>query len=283
VLSIIAVLAALIVAAVTSSRRASAKSACGNNLRQLAVGLQSHHATHGQLPPGVTRDHKDGSKSLKYITWQARLLPQLGETALWQAAVAAYDAEPQFWKNPPHSSIAVSLPIFLCPADSRAVQAQFVEQHKSTFAFTSFLGVLGVNDRRKDGVLYCDSSIAFSQVTDGTSQTLMVGERPPSADLAYGWWYAGHGLLRNGDADSVLGARPRCYGFSADVCDEGPYHFQAGTFQNQCDAFHFWSPHAGGAHFAFCDGSVRFLRYSADAVLPMLATRAGGESVGDFE
>ena len=43
--------------------------------------------------------------------------------------------------------------------------------------------------------------------------------------------------------------------------------------------FHFWSPHPGGANFAFADGSVRFLRYSADSIMPALATRAGGEVV----
>ena len=42
---------------------------------------------------------------------------------------------------------------------------------------------------------------------------------------------------------------------------------------------HFWSPHGGGANFAFADGSVRFLAYSADAILPALATRNGGEVV----
>jgi prepilin-type processing-associated H-X9-DG protein len=41
--------------------------------------------------------------------------------------------------------------------------------------------------------------------------------------------------------------------------------------------FHFWSLHPGGANFAFCDGSVRFLPYSANDILPALATRAGGE------
>ena len=48
---------------------------------------------------------------------------------------------------------------------------------------------------------------------------------------------------------------------------------------NQCDMFHFWSPHPGGAHFAFADGSVRFLAYSAEPIMAALATRAGGESV----
>jgi prepilin-type processing-associated H-X9-DG protein len=41
--------------------------------------------------------------------------------------------------------------------------------------------------------------------------------------------------------------------------------------------FHFWSPHPGGANFALADGSVRFLPYAANDVLPALATRAGGE------
>ncbi len=50
-------------------------------------------------------------------------------------------------------------------------------------------------------------------------------------------------------------------------------------FADRCAPFHFWSPHSGGAHFAFADGSVRFLTYEAKSVLAKLATRAGGEPV----
>ena len=63
------------------------------------------------------------------------------------------------------------------------------------------------------------------------------------------------------------------------MCSKGPFHFVAGRADDLCSAFHFWSPHPGGANFAFCDGSVRFLSYSADPVMPALATRAGGETV----
>ena len=63
------------------------------------------------------------------------------------------------------------------------------------------------------------------------------------------------------------------------TCPRGPYHFTAGDPNDTCDAFHFWSFHSGGAHFLFCDGSVRFLAYSADPIMPALATRAGGEAV----
>jgi prepilin-type processing-associated H-X9-DG protein len=78
----------------------------------------------------------------------------------------------------------------------------------------------------------------------------------------------------------LLGVRERNIGARyASWCAAGPYHFVPGTVSEQCDLFHFWSPHPGGANFAFADGSVHFLRYDADAILPALATRAGGEVV----
>lgn len=80
-------------------------------------------------------------------------------------------------------------------------------------------------------------------------------------------------------AISILGVRERqspLWG-GAPECPRGPFHFQRGRLDHQCDVFHFWSLHAGGANFAFADGSVRFLAYSADPILPALATRAAGD------
>ena len=54
-----------------------------------------------------------------------------------------------------------------------------------------------------------------------------------------------------------------------------------GTLRNEFlnqEAFHFWSLHSGGGHFAFVDGSVRFMAYSANSILPALASRSGGET-----
>lgn len=95
----------------------------------------------------------------------------------------------------------------------------------------------------------------------------------------FGWWYAGWGQDKDGECDSVLGSRTLNLGNRYLSCSAGPYGYAPGRFDNPCDTFHFWSPHPGGAHFAFADGSVRFLRYSADDILPALATRAGGEAV----
>ena len=152
------------------------------------------------------------------------------------------------------------------------------ESHGKQVAFSSYLGLGGSDLRSADGVVYCNSNVRLADIRDGLSSTLLAGERPPSADLFFGWWYAGYGQRGTGSTDMTLGVRevnvrgPRFSG-----CAPGPYHFARGQLSNQCDQFHFWSLHAGGANFAFCDGSVRFLGYAADSVLPALATRAGGE------
>jgi hypothetical protein len=69
----------------------------------------------------------------------------------------------------------------------------------------------------------------------------------------------------------------RFTGRYGDGCPGGPFEFKARSFGDPCGGFQFWSVHTGGAHFARCDGSAGFLSYSADSVLPALATRAGGD------
>jgi prepilin-type processing-associated H-X9-DG protein len=108
----------------------------------------------------------------------------------------------------------------------------------------------------------------------------MLGERPPSADFYYGWWYAGTGQDGTGSCDMVLGAREINAGRPELAnCSAAASHFGRGSLSNECDLLHFWSFHTGGANFAYADGSVHFLPYNADAQLTALATRAGGEAV----
>jgi hypothetical protein len=151
---------------------------------------------------------------------------------------------------------------------------------------TSYVGVAGSDYTTKDGVLFQDSRIRSADIQDGMSQTLLVGERPPSKDNWYGWWYAGTGQLVNhipsGSPDMVLGARERnvSTSFDAAACPPGPYVFQAGSLDQQCSLFHFWSLHSGGGQFTLCDGSVHFISYQVEpSMIPAMATRAGQETV----
>jgi prepilin-type processing-associated H-X9-DG protein len=169
------------------------------------------------------------------------------------------------------------VPVFACPSDPRTLTPY--DGGIVPVAFTAYLGVEGTDQFRRDGVLFLNSGVRMTDITDGTSNTLMVGERPPSADHALGWWYGGWGQAEDGSCDSVLGVREQNTSYP-EPCPPGPYAFGPGRATNQCDAFHFWSLHfGGGANFLFGDGSARFLPYAAAPLMPALATRAGGESV----
>jgi len=281
VIGIIATLIGLVLPAVQRVRAAAARLKCQNNLKQLGLALHHYHDANHALPPGSTS--YASSRPFPYMYWPTRLLPFLEQEALWRQAEQAYQLNPNPTINPPHLPFATPLAVLSCPLDPRLSEAQPTHQGKVA-ALTSYVGVLGTDYTRTDGVLFRDSRVRLTDIRDGTSNTIMLAERPPSADAWYGWWYGGSGQDGSGSLDSLLGAReingggPYIY-----QCAPGPHAFGPGSIDNQCDVFHFWSLHSGGANFAFADGSVRFLRYSADALLPALATRNGGESVGDID
>lgn len=277
VIGIVGVLIALVVPAVQRVREAGNRTQCANNLRQIGLALHQYQGAHKAFPPGMS--YQDGTDPYLYMSWNTRLLPFLEQEALWKEAVSAYALYPDpFWHSPPHPMGAV-LSVFGCPTDGRALQVGQVGS--SQVGFTSYLGVEGVNQYRLDGILFVDSRVRFEDVTDGTSNTLMVGERPPADNgyLSFGWWYAGWGQEKNGTADMVLGVEEYNTGSYAANCPPGPYSYGPGSVNKECDRFHFWSAHSGGANFLFVDGSVRFVAYSAATFMPALATRGGGEAV----
>lgn len=280
VVAIIAIIIGLTLPAVQRVRDVSFRSECSNKLHQIGLALHNYHDLHSVLPPGVS--FNDGKDPNPFMSWNTRLLPFLERQTEWSQALQAFAQDPRFMKIPPHSLFATVMPPFACPAERRTLELS--QRISLKVAFTAYLGVEGINQTTRDGVLYLDSNVRLGDVTDGTSNTLMVGERPPSPDEALGWWYGGEGQNKDGDGDMVLGVRSVVASVYGTGCPwNQPFHFQAGSPSNQCDSFHFWSRHIGGAHFLFADGSVRFLRYSADTILPALATRSGGEPVDTLD
>lgn len=282
VIGIIAILIGLLLPAVQKVREAAARMSCQNNLKQLGLALHMAHDAEGGFPPGL---RTTPGEPYPKLSWMGRLLPHIDQGPLWEQTAADFRRVPDpFMGVPPHTARAVVLPVVGCPSDWRVRTAWELDffGRPIRMALTSYLGSLGTNDRRRDGVLYLNSRVRIEHIPDGTSNTLLVGERPPSPELIYGWWYSGAGVGGTGAFDVVLGTRelsPSNPYPQYAHCGPGPFAFRPGRIDDFCSIFQFWSLHPGGANFLFCDGSVRLLRYDADSILPALATRAGGEVV----
>ena len=285
VIAILGLLAALTAVAVQQARAAAVITACQNNLRQLALALQLSHDAQGFLPPGH-RTLEAKPPKLVGSGWTLDTLPFIEQKPLWQAALAAYEESYYPYLVPPHTPLETVVKTFACSADGRAGQVQPVDG--AEVALTSYQGVSGISGLDKRGVLFADSKVRMADVEDGTSNTLLLGERPPSSDFRYGGWYVVHGNASTINVFSLhLGVAVqdpwRLYAPATEIppCaySAGVSLFQPGTVDDPCALFRFWSPHGGGAYFACCDGSVRFLAYSTVKILPVLATRAGGEPV----
>ncbi|MGL4422123.1 MAG: DUF1559 domain-containing protein [Gemmataceae bacterium] len=278
-IAIIAVLLALVLTAVQKVRGRASRAECQNQLRQIALATQQYHTTFKKLPRGVGADKPDDP--YPYLNWSAHLLPYLERNDLWEQIPPAFKLTRDFQNDPPHTARGIPVSAFRCPADPRLLNAARFEAGKAyDYGLTSYLGVTGSRDRMHDGLLYSGSRHTLTDCRDGTSNTLLIGERPPSGDLRFGWWYAGQGMEFDGSADGVLSVEARCRkGTYCSQCGSNVSVFGPGNEENFCDFLHFYSHHSSGANFAFADGSVRFLTYDAEKILPALATRAGKESV----
>lgn len=121
-------------------------------------------------------------------------------------------------------------------------------------------------------------TVKFADITDGTSNTIMIGERPPGPKGIFGSWFADDGFCICPLAQILPASYSTPMTSYGVGCVSGP-SFRPGSIDDGCATVYFWSLHANGANFAFADGSVHFLTYSQSGILPALATRDGGETV----
>jgi prepilin-type N-terminal cleavage/methylation domain-containing protein len=200
-LAIIAVLVGLLLPAVQRVRDAGCRVACGNNLRQIGLALHGFHDARRSLPVGTERQFQP------FLAWSARILPYLEQSALWDQTLQAFRQDPRLIANPPHVGLNTALSVYVCPADGRTNDVVMPEGYR--VAFTHYPGVSGAELVYGQGMFYLNSDVRLADVIDGTSSTVMVGERPPGPDetetLRFGWWYGGVGQANDGSADFVLG------------------------------------------------------------------------------
>ena len=248
VIAIIGILIALLLPAVQKVREAANRTKCANNLKQIGIALHMYHDVNGSLP-SASNFHTPYSNPPDFHyswSWMAMILPYIEQNNLYKAAedfAQHVNYVPFGTSGPANPAQYTPIPTYQCPADTRVLVASYVDENPQTntqvdVAFTSYLGCNGTDLNSRDGVLYVNySGITFRQITDGLSNTLMVGERPPSTDLIFGWWFDGQGQgYSTGSSDIVLGVL-EINSNTYPQCPHGPYQFSPGSLTNNCDQF----------------------------------------------
>ena len=329
VIAIIAVLIALLLPAVQQAREAARRTQCKNSLKQIGLAMHNYHDVYNQLPPGyvakIPFTISSGEKSL--WSWSAFILPYLDQAPLYnQVSPGNNWLETALVTYP--GTLQTKIPVFRCASDvgpnvnnyvdtmtagsttTNTYNANVIDSNGATVSITTsnYVMVAGPADsttpavrdpsqfsNKPLGVGFQNSYIGFRDITDGTSNTLLVGERA--------WAYKGR----------ILGAAT-AFGFSASVDDAGTganiktaglnalgitYNGINATLGIQHDRRGFSSAHVGGAHFLFCDGSVHFISENIDylkvtaaqapipygcvtTTLARMACRDDGQVIGEY-
>lgn len=272
VIAIIGVLMGLLLPAVQMAREAARKTQCQNNLRQLGLGLLNYESARQYFPAGwVTRDSLTSNAALEQpgYAWSHTILPNLELGNLYE----------KFNRTVPvnhvshHPLISTFLPVFSCPSDpgpSVAVPTMIDDSHivhdpppapLPDIGKSNYVGVFGTLEINptiveSDGMFFRNSRVRIAQVTDGLSNTFVVGER--TSDLGISTW------------SGVMHEIPEPIARIMGVCDHLPN--TPGHFED------FGSHHPQGANFLLVDGSTRLVsdEISLEAYLAM-ATRSGKE------
>lgn len=260
VIAIIAVLMGLLIPAVQKVREAAARTQCRNNLKQVGLALHGYHDTAKKFPPGYNSAFDASGKDTgPGWGWAAYILDYVEQSPLRKTISFNLDLGHANNATARNTKIA----IFLCPSDD-TIGTFTPDGGTYTLAHANYVGIFGNFDIEDDpgngnGIFYRNSQVKIAHITDGTSNTLMVGER--SAKLYKASW-TGVVVGINEAQALVLG--------SADH----PPNYIGGHAED------FASRHVQGVNFLFADGSVRNIN---DTVLQSawlaMASRSGGETV----
>jgi prepilin-type N-terminal cleavage/methylation domain-containing protein/prepilin-type processing-associated H-X9-DG protein len=284
VIAIIAILIGLLLPAVQKVREAAARLKCSNNLKQLGLALHNYHDTNQRLPAprGDLQSTTQNTVFSVYGGWMCSILPYVEQDNLLRTIKPFTQPAPNGYFNNYNRKV----PTFMCPSDTRVDKPVSA----GNGAPTSYVGVTGSDNDSNlqfngptNGIFDINSlGKRLTDITDGTSNTLMVGERPPSLSLFWGWWgVSDYDVLLS--TNDLLGPS-----LNSNCISPGRFRFPLdgttgqGYTATRCDgnSNHFWSFHTGGANWLLGDGSVRFMSYTTNAnTVLFMATAAGGEVI----
>lgn len=278
VIAIIAILIALLLPAVQQAREAARRTTCKNNLMQINLAIQNYEMAFEVLPAGVyNQTGPIKNEPVGYhMSWLAGMMPYLDQGPLFRSIdfnQSAYAPENEKPRKAP-------LSVLRCPTDpasnpTRSIAENNIKLYQTNYS-ACYNGVEAPINVDNMGVMFLNSSITYNQITDGSSNTIFIGEDLfEKTDL--GWMSGTKASLRNTSAINAnypgnLGRQNQVTPDADEETEEpvDPLFFVGG----------FGSYHMGGANFGFGDGRVRFISENIDkALLEQLGNRADGKLI----
>jgi len=288
VIAIIGVLIALLLPAVQQAREAARRSQCVNHLKQVGLALHNYHDTYQSFPSlciesGETSTNDSQVHDRAGWAWAAFILPYMEQSALHEAGNIGRGGHILDHRD----VFQTSIPTYRCPSDptpnlvngketwwSNKAQTGWDAATANYVAATNHRDVWHrVNGTWTGGFAY-NKTTKFSSITDGTSNSLCVGEKSarPNADYSGAVW-AGAAQSHNPDSSRDVGATMNT-----------PINAVGNWFGG------FSSYHPGGANFCMFDGSVRFISENiahdtsddVDSTIEYLLVIQDGQPISDY-
>ena len=313
VIAIIGVLVALLLPAVQAAREAARRSSCQNNLKQLGLATHNFHDSRNMLPPlRVSNNHATWFVLIMPYMEQENIERLWTFNQLYSSAtnapgrllqVKSYycpsrrgpsptsvsrveGVVPADSSPPPEFSGTATDPRFVASNNPSGALGDYAGNGGSVFAYpgtstsTIWAGV-NANGVLVQGALNADGSFrsntSFRNITDGLSNTFMVGEKHVPLGM-FGRAKVGDGSIYNGVWTTYSG---RLAGVQ-DPLASSPRDVKPSTGGDAFYARRFGSYHPGVSQFAFADGSVRAIRTTIDGInLQRYAVRDDGETIND--
>ncbi|MEN1678991.1 MAG: DUF1559 domain-containing protein [Planctomycetota bacterium] len=285
VIAIIGILVALLLPAVQSAREAARRTQCVTNLKNLVLATHNYHDRQQEFPSGYINLQPPGNVAGEGWGWGALLLPDVEQQPL-HSTLAVTERSLLEARTAAASDLGLArvlqtaLPVFRCPSDSgpdliggpdpsQRDTSLGRSGHTEPAAAANYMANSGLFDgganRPNNGVFFASAPgpISMRSILDGTSNTIALGERHGLGNCNSGWWLGcinQGGRSKSGPAMVVARVSEPLNIYDAD-CNSGPGGDCSIT--DECGEG-FASLHPGGANFAFCDGSVRFLNEDID-------------------